>query len=241
MCLINIKRGRPTVNCPHCHCTKVVKNGKKRTGIQNFLCKSCKKQFQWEYFYQGANPMVKSQVKIALLHGSGIRDSCKVFGISPQTTINLILSEGKKIKITSRQKYYERIEIDEMYSFVGSKNKKVWIFYAYAPETKEILAVTMGKRSRKQLQSLMIQIENLKIEIGFYCTDKFEAFKDVFPYYKHLIGKKFTKNIEGINTLIRSKIARFHRRTTKFSKKLTVQWFLMKIFIFYFNLMPSYI
>ena len=118
-------------------------------------------------------------------------------------------------------------------------------FYAYAPETKEILAITMGKR--KQLQSLMVQIKNLSIEIDFYYTDKFEAFKEVLPYYHHLIGKKFTKNIEGINTLIRSKIARLHRRTTarglprKFSKKLTIQWFLMKIFIFYLNQMPSYI
>ena len=236
MCLINIK-----VNCPHCHSTKVVKNGKKCTGMQNFLCKTCNKQFQWEYFYQGANPTVKSQVKSSLLHGSGIRDCYKVYGISPQTTLNLILSEGERVKILPQQKHYQRIEIDEMYSFVGKKGKKVWIFYAYAPETKEILAMTMGKRNRKQLQSLMVQIKNLYIEIDFYCTDKFEAFKDVLPYFKHLIGKKFTKNIEGINTLIRSKIARLHRRTTKFSKKLTVQWFLMKLFVFYFNQMPSYI
>lgn len=99
----------------------------------------------------------------------------------------------------------------------------------------------MGKRSKKQLKSLMVQIKNFHIEINFYCTDKFEAFKEIFPYFNHLIGKRFTKNIEGINTLICSKIAKFHRRTTKFSKKLTVQWFLMKIFISYFNLMQSFI
>ncbi|MBA4850527.1 IS1 family transposase [Emticicia sp. BO119] len=40
MCLINIK-----VNCPHCHSTKVVKNGIKTTGRQNFLCNTCGKQF----------------------------------------------------------------------------------------------------------------------------------------------------------------------------------------------------
>lgn len=236
MCQINIK-----VNCPHCHSTKVVKNGKKRTGMQNFLCRPCGKQFQYAYFYQGSNPLVKSQVKSSLLHGSGIRDCYKVFGVSYQTTLNMILSEGKRVNLTPQRKHYERVQIDEMYSFVGKKDKKVWIFYAYAPQTKEILAVTMGKRSRKQLQSLLVQLKNLRIEIDFYCTDKFKAFKEVLPYYNRLIGKKFTKNIEGINTLIRSKIARFHRRTTKFSKKLTIQWFLMKIFISYFNRMPSYI
>lgn len=60
---------------------------------------------QWEYLYQGANPLVKSQVKSSLLHSSGIRDCYKVYGISPQTTLNLILLEGKKVQISPRQKY----------------------------------------------------------------------------------------------------------------------------------------
>lgn len=80
----------------------------------------------------------------------------------------------------------------------------------------------MGKRRKKQLKNLIVHIRNHHIEIGFYCTDKFEALKETFLYFKHPIGKKFTKNIEGINILIRSKIDRFHRRTTKFSKKLTI-------------------
>ena len=236
MCLINIK-----IICPHCHSSKVVKNGVKSTGRQNFLCKSCSKQFQWEYLYRGADPSVKSQALSGLLHGNGVRDCLKVFGLSPTTTLNTILSEGKKVQIKARKHYYERIEIDEMYSFVNSKGKKVWIFYAYAPETKEILAVTMGKRSRKQLKNLMVQLKCLHIKVGFYCTDAFEGFKKLFPEGNHLIGKQFTKNIEGINTLLRSKIARLDRRTTKFSKKLKYQWYLFKIIVDKINRMPSYI
>lgn len=236
MCLISIK-----VNCPHCHSPKVVKNGKKSTGRQNFLCKDCGKQFQQEYFYQGCDPLVKAQVKSSLLHGSGIRDCNKVFGISPKTSLRFILEQGRRVKIRPRRSYYERLQIDELYSFVHHKGKKVWIFYAYTPDTKEILAITMGKRSKKQLRSLMLQIKQLKIQVGFYCTDAFDGFKAHLPYLQHLIGKQFTKDIEGINTLIRSKIARLHRRTTKFSKKLIYQWFLLKIFIHYFNELPSYI
>lgn len=233
---INIK-----LSCPHCHSSKVVKNGVKTTGRQNFLCKSCLKQFQWEYLYRGADPLVKQQVMSGLLHGSGLRDCYKVFGVSPATTLRFILSEGKQVRIKAQNAYYERVEIDEMYSFVGSKGKKVWIFYAYSHETKEILAVTMGKRSRKQVRNLMAQIRCLDIKVGFYCTDAFEGFKKLFKDGNHLIGKHFTRSIEGVNNLIRSKITRFHRRTTKFSKKLTYQWYLMKIFIAKFNQMPSYI
>jgi transposase-like protein len=47
------------VNCPHCQGTKVVKNGHKKDGTQNFLCKPCGKQFQQAYRYKGADPKTK--------------------------------------------------------------------------------------------------------------------------------------------------------------------------------------
>ena len=234
MCLINIK-----INCYHCHSPNVVKNGKKNTGKQNLLCKDCNRQFQWEYVNSGADPRKKKQVISSLIHGCGIRDCQKVHGVNPKTTLALILKKGAEVVIRPKLKGYSQIQIDEMYSFVYQKGKKVWIFYAYAPQTKEILAITMGRRSKKQLRSLMLQLKHLKIEVDFYCTDLFEGFSSVLPNEKHLAGKEYTKNIEGINTLIRSKIARLHRRTTKFSKKLIYHWFLMKIFIFYFNELPS--
>lgn len=80
---------------------------------------------RWEYFYQGANTLVKLQVKSSLLHGSGIRDCYKVYGISPQTTLNLNTFRRKKIQISPQQKYYERIEIDKMFSFVSKKRKSL--------------------------------------------------------------------------------------------------------------------
>lgn len=45
------------------------------------------------------------------------------------------------------------------------------MFYAYCHETKEILAVTMGKRSARQLRYLVLKIKHLGIEVGHYCTD----------------------------------------------------------------------
>lgn len=99
----------------------------------------------------------------------------------------------------------------------------------------------MGKLSAKQIRNLMKQLKVLNIEIDYFCTDDFKGFKKVLMRHQHLIGKQFTKNIEGVNTLIRSKIARLQRRTTKFSKKLKYYWYLLKILVFYFNELPSYI
>ena len=61
--------------------------------MQNFLCKTCNKQFQWEYFYQGANPMVKSQVKSSLLGIEGNVVRWKIgFSFSELSTIQHILN-----------------------------------------------------------------------------------------------------------------------------------------------------
>jgi transposase-like protein len=62
------------VNCPHCQGTKVVKNGHKKDGTQNFLCKPCGKQFQQAYRYKGADPKTKHLIVSMLLRNSSIRD-----------------------------------------------------------------------------------------------------------------------------------------------------------------------
>ena len=236
MCQIKIK-----VQCPHCDSPNVVKNGIKSTGKQNFLCKDCRKQFQHAYQNRGADPQLKKQIISSLIHGSGIRDCAAVFQVSQVAVIQLIIRYAKRCSIVPRQKHYRRILIDEFYSFVQNKDKKVWIFYAYAPETKEILAFTMGKRDIRQVRFLMLKIKHLNIQVDYWCTDAFEGFITVLQGFKHLIGKQYTKAIEGRNTCIRARLARFQRRSTKFSKKLIFQWHLFLIFVHWLNSQSSYI
>lgn len=225
MCEIKI-----TVSCHHCHSAKVVKNGKKRTGQQNFKCKTCYRQFQYDYFYQGADPRVKVQIIRHLVRGNGIRDIVSLLHLSTYVIYQCITKYEAQCKIKPRQDYYENVIIDELYSFVGKKAKKVWIFYAFAPETNEILAVTMGKRSSKQLEYLKLKIKHLRIQIGFYCTDGLKSFQEILPKQQHLIGKKFTQAIEGFNTNVRAKLAFLTRRSTRFAKKIKYQWKIFNIF-----------
>ncbi len=230
------------VQCPHCESSNVVKNGIKNTGKQNFLCKSCRKQFQSVYQNRGSNPRIRKQIKRSLINGSGIRDCSVVFEVCQKCVLNVLINCAESIKIGSpKKRHYHSIQIDEMYSFVQKKDKKVWIFYAYAPETKEILAFTMGKRNIRQVEYLMIKLKVLGIRIDNWCTDSFKGFITVLRAKNHLIGKEYTKAIEGRNTDIRAKLARFQRRSTKFSKKLIFQWNLFKIYVHCLNNNRSYI
>lgn len=113
------------------------------------------------------------------------------------------------------------------------KAGKYWMMHAYAPETKQILAYVYGNRSRKTVQKLY---DKLKMyEIQMFCTDNWRAFQEVFPKEKHLIGKQYTREIEGVHTSLRAKNRRFVRKTTCFSKDFAMHDCITKIVIYLRN------
>lgn len=151
------------------------------------------------------------------VRGPGIRNIAYVLSISRGCVSKLITSYAS-INLIPRQERYDQVQVDELYNFVQTKKKKVWILYAYCAQTKELLAATMGKRSKKTVLELYKRLKD--IQINFWCTDNWEAFNTVFPSEKHKIGKKFTKAIEGVNTYLRGACKRLIRRNTAFFKML---------------------
>ena len=195
------------------------------------------KTYQESYLYRGANPDIKELASKMLVRGSGTRDIAHVLSISRNCVSNLIASYAS-INLKPSNVHYNQVQVDELYSFVQTKQKKVWILYAYCAETKEILAVTMGKRSKKTVLELYNRLKD--IQVNFWCTDHWEAFKAIFPSEKHKVGKEFTKAIEGVNTYLRGVCKRLIRRTTAFSKKKVLNhWAAIKLVMKHRNLRIS--
>lgn len=226
-------------SCPYCLSAKVVGNGKKKSGAQNYLCKGCGKQFQKDYLYWGADNGVKDKILPMLLRGSGVRDTAAVLGISVNCVLRHLVKEASGVTVKPKQSRYHRVQIDELWSYVRCKEKKVWLLYAYCAQSGEILGFTMGKRSSKTVKNLLLKLKNL--EIDFFCTDDWEAFRSVLPYYQHLIGKQFTRAIEGVNTWFRTRIRRLMRKTVCFSKKVYNHYAMIKLVIYHRNKPLSYI
>lgn len=224
--------------CPYCLCAKVVGNGKKRSGAQNYLCKGCGKQFQKDYVYWGCDKRVKDKVLPMLLRGSGVRDTAAVLGISINCVLRTLVAASKTVAIKARQSRYHKVQIDELWSYVSRKGKKVWLLYAYCADSGEILGFTLGKRNIKTVNNLMLKLKGL--EVDFYLTDDWDAFSSVLPYYQHLIGKRFTCTIEGINTWFRTRLRRLNRRTVCFSKKVYNHYAMIKLAIYHRNNPLSY-
>ena len=206
-----------SVHCPHCSSIEAVKNGRKPNGEQNYLCKSCGKQFLARYHNRGSDPSIQRLLLRMLTNNSGIRDISRVLSISTTTVLAYLLRASQKI-ITPKLLRYKSVQIDELWTFVRRRKKgKYWLIYAYAPETKEVLAFVSGTRSAKTTQKLYDTLNTLEIEE--YCTDNWDAFAKVLPKEKHRIGKQYTQHIEGVNTSLRAKNRRLVRKTTAFSKE----------------------
>ena len=222
------------VNCPHCKSVKVKKNGKKRTGRQNFLCHSCKKQFQYEYFYKGADPTKKELLKTMTLNGSGIRDIHRVLQLSIVCILFALRTWFKQIEEPCFNGSYKEVQIDEIWTFVKHRKQgKRWVWYAYDKKTKKILAFQIGKRNDKSCKALLKKLSHLQIEK--YCTDEWKSYKKYIPKERHIISKRKTTHIERKNRDFRTHIKRLCRETACFSKADDMHYGIIKAYIYHRN------
>jgi len=116
------------------------------------------------------------------------------------------------------------IECDELWSFVSNKNNKQWIWLAIDRDTKEIVGVYVGDRSRQSAQALWESLPGVYRQCAVSYTDFWEAYETVFPSTRHRpVGKETgqTNHVERLNCTLRQRISRLVRKTLSFSKKLS--------------------
>lgn len=59
------------------------------------------------------------------------------------------------------------------------------------------------------------------LTVNLFCTDTWAVFAEVIPADRHLVGKRFTRATERVNTWLSVRLRRLMRRTTGFSKRGT--------------------
>ena len=79
------------------------------------------------------------------------------------------------------------------------------------------MAWVLGGRDTATFRRLYEKVKHLKNCI-FY-TDNWDAFAEVLPPERHIIGKEYTTDIERDNSNTRHHLGRFTRRTKVVSKK----------------------
>lgn len=131
------------------------------------------------------------------------------------------------------------IQLDEMWSFVGSKEDKQWIWLALNPLNRQIVGFHVGKRGKEDAQKFYDTIPDIfKEEAGFF-TDYWSAYAAVIPEEKHFaVGKDsgLTAYIERFNGTVRQRVSRLVRKSLSFSKSLVNHIGAIKYFICDYNL-----
>lgn len=222
------------VHCPHCASSKVKRNGKKPNGSQNFYCHDCQKQFLSDYYYRGADPKIKQLAVAMTLHGSGIRDIASVLELYPSCVVDKLLRIASKIPEPVFCGVFEDVEVDEFWSFVGKrKEQKRWVWYAYAPGMRKILAFHIGKRNKSACKALFKKLE--PVQAKRFSTDDFKAYGQVIPPEKHQVGKAYTTHIERLNRDFRTHLKRLTRRTVCHSKSDKMHYQIIKLYIHHRN------
>ena len=115
------------------------------------------------------------------------------------------------------------LECDEIWSYVGKKRCQKWIWLAINRETREIVGVAIGARTKATARKLWASLPAVYRQCAVCYSDFWEAYAAILPSKRHrACGKESgqTNHIERCNNTLRQRCSRLVRRTLSFSKKL---------------------
>ncbi|MCO5242211.1 MAG: IS1 family transposase [Chitinophagaceae bacterium] len=226
---VSCSRVSDTGKCPHCKAISIIKNGRTKTGKQQYYCKSCSRRCIDYYSYKACNPAVNLQIIELTREGLGIRSTARVLKISPTTLIRKIIQIADNLKppIICKGRTYE---VDEIKTYWKKKGKAVWIVYALERKTKQVVSFNVGGRSNRTLKVIVDTL--MMSEAKSIYTDRFPNYQYIIDKKKHKVCFYGTNHIERKNLTLRTHLKRLHRRTICFSRSIKMLFACLKLYFF---------
>jgi len=172
------------------------------------------------------------------LSSCGIRDTARVLGISPATVINELKKEPDlhtvnhdflaihrpdqiAVDIIKAEHCHDvseqdtTVEMDEIWSYVGSKDNQRWLCPAIDRDTVRCWLVFGPHRDE-----VLLKLKGLLEPFGItrFYTDNWGTYVRHLDPQKHIIGKQNTQKIERKNLTLRTRIKQLVRKTICFLK-----------------------
>ena len=229
-------------NCPKCGSDNCVKNGSIHNGKPKHTCHNCNREFVDNPKNVPISAKTKKMIDKLLLEKIPLAGLVRVTNVSARWLQNYVNEKYKNVpkQLVGPGKAKGRltIECDEMWSFVGHKGNKQWIWLAIDFDSKEIVGVYVGRRNRQGAQGLWDSLPTVYRQCAVAYTDFWDAYAAVFPVKRHRpVGKDSgkTNHIERFNCTMRQRISRLVRKTLSFSKKLENHIGAIWYFIHHYN------
>jgi IS1 family transposase len=223
-----------------------VQYGKQANGTQRYRCNNlaCPRTiFLLQYHDKGRLPAVKQQIVDMTLNGSGVRDIVRVLKVSAATVIDVLKKKEPAVQQVNERllhtldspqvdvilRQVDAAEMDEMWSFVGSKSQQRWLWHAIDHHTGQVLAYVFGTREDETFLQLQELLEPFGIT-HFY-TDGWGAYRRHLDPSTHTVGKQHTQKIERKHLTFRTRIKRLTRKTICFSRSILMHDLVIGLFI----------
>ena len=138
----------------------------------------------------------------------------------------------------AQRKEWEILELDELWSFVGHKKRKVWLWLAVERARRRIVGWVLGSRGQVPLRQLWNALPRRYQRHCWYFTDEWKAYAKVLPRWQHRPcpkGEGQTNIVEAINCSLRQRCRVLVRKSCSFSKSLAMHTARIKIVIDNYN------
>ena len=130
------------------------------------------------------------------------------------------------------------VQCDEVWSFVGSKGHKKWIWLALDASTQEIVGVFIGSRGKAGAEGLWRSSPAVYRQCAVLWTDFWKAYAEVLPSKRRkAVGKSGgeTNHTERSNCTLRRRVSRLVRGTLSFSGKPEDRVGAIRTFVHHYN------
>ena len=228
--------------CPDCGSNSCVKNGSIHNGKPKNKCNNCLRQFVDNPQNASISVETKELIDKLLLEKIPLAGIVRATGVSERWLQNYVNKKyenvPQQVEVQDKPKGRLTIECDEMWSFVGNKGNKQWIWLALDVDSKEIVGLYVGSRDKQGAQGLWDSLSPVYRQCAVAYTDFWEAYAAIFPTKRHrAVGKETgkTNHIERFNCTMRQRISRLVRKTLSFSKKLENHIGAIWYFIHHYN------
>jgi insertion element IS1 protein InsB len=166
-----------------------------------------------------------------LVNSCGIRGIGRVLGISPTTVLKRIINAAQSLPKPATMALGKTYEIDELRTFIGNKKHPCWICLAMQVETRSIVAISIGHRSKRKLSQVVQTV--LHAQPQRILTDGLVIYRNLIPSAIHIVKGHCTNHIERFNLSLRTSLKRLSRKTICYSRSLLLLACCVRIFCAY--------
>ena len=174
------------LRCPRCQLSHIKRNGHTYYGKQNYQCLLCARQFVIK------NETVSSDkqelIKSLLLERISLRGICRVLKVSLTWLLNFIeqlyLATPPALQFAcpvAAEIELFCLEADELWSFVGAKDNKRWLWLMLERRTRQIIALHIGDRSQDSAVALWAKVPLAIKAQALVLTDCWDAYALAIP------------------------------------------------------------